>query len=78
MAGATDCSITSPRDGIQAWVHFVPNHLHPAFADAGQRTLLPVTERLYGELLTLPLYADLADDDVDRVVASVRSFLEAA
>ena len=44
---------------------------------AGGRSL-PVTERLYGELLTLPLYADLADDDVDRVVASVRSFLEAA
>lgn len=65
-------------DGIQAWVHFVPNHLHPAFVDAGQRTVLPVTERLYGELLTLPLYADLADDDVDRVVASVRSFCEAA
>jgi dTDP-4-amino-4,6-dideoxygalactose transaminase len=37
-----------------------------------------VTERLYDELLTLPLYADLTDDDVDRVVASVRSFFEAA
>ncbi len=37
-----------------------------------------MTERLYGELLTLPLYAELTDDDVDRVVASVRAFLEAA
>ena len=37
-------------DGIQAWVNFVPNDLHPgAFAEAGTRTLTPVTERLYGE-----------------------------
>jgi perosamine synthetase len=65
------------RDGIQAWVHFVPSHHHPAFADADGRSL-PVTERLYGELLTLPLYAELTDEDADRVVASVRAFLEAA
>ncbi len=29
------------RDGIQAWVHFVPNHLHPAFADAGGDVCCP-------------------------------------
>jgi perosamine synthetase len=62
-------------DGIQAWVHFVPSHLQPAFAEFRGEPL-PATERLYGELLTLPLYAELADEDVDRVVASVRALLE--
>lgn len=64
------------RDGIQAWVHFVPNHLHPAFAGF-ECDPLPVTERVYGELLTLPLYTELSDVDVDRVVGSVRTFMAA-
>jgi perosamine synthetase len=64
------------RDGIQAWVHFVPCHLQPAFA--GATSSLPVTERLFDELITLPLYAELSDEDVDRVVSSVRTCLGAA
>jgi dTDP-4-amino-4,6-dideoxygalactose transaminase len=63
------------RDGIQGWVHFVPTHLQPAF-DGGGHAPLPVTERLFGELLTLPLHAELTDDEVDRVVDSVRAFME--
>lgn len=62
-------------DGIQAWVHFVPTHLQPAFAGVDGAPL-PITEQLYGELLSLPLFADLTDGQVDRVVASVRAFLE--
>jgi len=58
--------------GIQAWVHFVPSHLQPAFE--GLSEPLPVTEALYAELLTLPMYAELSDADVDRVVDDVRAF----
>lgn len=58
--------------GIQAWVHFAPVHLQPVFRTGGPR--LPATERLYGELLTLPLYVELTDDDVDRVASCVREF----
>jgi perosamine synthetase len=65
------------HDDIQAWVHFVPNHHHPTFASF-HADPLPVTERLYGELLTLPLYVGLADADVDRVVESVRTFMGAS
>ena len=39
---------------------------------------LPVTELLYGELVSLPLHADLGDADVDRVLAAVRQALGAA
>jgi perosamine synthetase len=62
------------RDGIGAWVHFVPNHLQPVFAAYSEP--LPATERLYGELVTLPLYHDLEAVDVERVIASVRTFFE--
>jgi perosamine synthetase len=60
------------RDRIQAWVHFVPNHLQPAFADSA--AVLPVTERLAGELITLPMFHELTLDDVERIVRSVRAF----
>jgi perosamine synthetase len=63
------------KDGIQAWVHFVPIHRQPAFVGLDSQPL-PVTERVYEELLTLPLFAELTDDDVDRVVDSARTFLE--
>lgn len=60
------------RDRIQAWVHYVPNHLQAAFRAPGVE--LPATERLYDELLSLPLYHELRDSDVDRVAESIRSF----
>jgi perosamine synthetase len=61
------------RDGIQAWVHFPPCHLQPAFVRFGRP--LPTTEALYAELVTLPLHVGLSDTDVDRVIASARDFL---
>jgi len=57
--------------GIETGLHYKPNHLLTMFG--GGRDSLPVTERLYDELLTLPLHADLADADVDCVVDAVRS-----
>jgi dTDP-4-amino-4,6-dideoxygalactose transaminase len=35
---------------------------------------LPVTERICQKILSLPLYPELTDADVDRVIATVRSF----
>ena len=61
-------------DGIAASVHFLPIHLQPAFA--GQS--LPVSESVYAGLLSLPLYTELADDDVERVIRSVRAFFATA
>ncbi len=58
---------------VQGWVHFTPNHLQPAFAE--YRVPLPETERVFGEVVTLPLHMQLTDDDVERVVEGVRSFL---
>jgi perosamine synthetase len=62
--------------GIGSTVQFIPNHLQPAFA--AYRVDLPVTEQLYGEILTLPLYYEMSDHDVETVIAAVRSFLRQA
>lgn len=53
-------------------VEYIPNHLQPAFA--AWRTSLPVTEQLHREILSLPLFAELTDDDVSYVVDAVTTY----
>ena len=52
----------SPRRGIMA------AHLEPAYADR-PRVHLPVTERLTADSLILPLYHQMTEADLERVVA---------
>lgn len=63
------------EQGIETGVHYRPNHMLSYFAQPGAPPL-PVTDRVYPELLTLPLHPDLADDDVgyvcERLFAALR------
>ena len=52
---------------IESGIHYKPNHLLTYFG--GGATSLPVAEQLYGELLSLPLHAELTDEEQDRVLA---------
>ena len=61
--------------GISTGMHYVPNHLYDMYAP--YRTELPVTERVWKRLVTLPLYPDMSEADVTRVTESVRSFRRA-
>jgi dTDP-4-amino-4,6-dideoxygalactose transaminase len=64
-------------DGIGTSVHFIPLHLHPYY----RRTYgyapgdLPVAERQYEREISLPIYPDLLDEDVDRVATSLNRAL---
>lgn len=62
------------KRAIGSTVQFIPLHTQPLFAT--NRVSLPVTERLYDELLTLPLYFEMTDGDVETVIASVGAFFE--
>src|SRR5437763_14545238 len=63
---------------IGTGIHYpVPVHLHPAY-----RGRVPVgptglrnSERVAGEILSLPMYPQLADAAIDRVIAEIRRFL---
>ena len=59
--------------GVGSGVHYIPNHLQPLFAAGGQESL-PRTERIFGEILTLPLFADITDPEVETVVSAMESF----
>lgn len=55
--------------GIETGIHYKPNHLLRLFHR--ENVHLPVTERVYGELLTLPLHPALTAADIDRVVQTI-------
>lgn len=56
--------------GIQTGVHYYPNHRLEFFRSGGSANL-PVTDTVAGQLLSLPLHADLSEDEVDFVCKSL-------
>jgi dTDP-4-amino-4,6-dideoxygalactose transaminase len=60
-------------EGIATAVHYPrPIHLQPAMAPAGGKPGdLPISERLSGEVLSLPLYPELPLETVERIAALV-------
>jgi dTDP-4-amino-4,6-dideoxygalactose transaminase len=64
--------------GVGTGIHYpVPCHLQPAFAGLGYRPGdFPVTERIVGEVLSLPMYPELTAGQREYVVDGIREFLE--
>ncbi|MFA5832101.1 MAG: DegT/DnrJ/EryC1/StrS family aminotransferase [Bacteroidota bacterium] len=58
--------------GVGTGVHYIANHIQPFFLKYS--TPLPTTDILWKEILTLPLYNDMKDEDVDLVILSVKEF----
>lgn len=56
---------------IATSVHYMPAHLHPYYQDMPAD--VPVTDRVWKTLLTLPLYPDLTDAEADYIVEMIRS-----
>ena len=63
--------------GIGTSVHFIPLHEHSYYRDVlGVRASeLPVATREWQRVISLPLYPELTDDDVERVADSLRGIL---
>ena len=67
------------REGIGTSVHFIPLHLHPYYRDhygysAGD---LPCAEDAFSRCISLPIYPDMSDIEVKRVVKSVETIVRA-
>lgn len=62
--------------GIGVQVNYIPAYWHPAFADLGyRRGLCPNAETYYSQEISLPLFPDLTDGEVDRVLDEVHRAL---
>ena len=64
------------RQGIFTGIHYpVPIHLQQSMQSLGYKQGdLPVTERVVTEILSLPMYAELTDEQVVNVVDAIRAF----
>lgn len=60
------------QNGIESAVQFTPNHLQPAFSQ--YHTDLPTTERLFSEILTIPLFYEMTDSDINKVIDAILGF----
>ena len=63
--------------GVGAGIHYpVPVHLQPAFASLGMGVgSFPNAERSANEILSLPIFPGITEDQQDRVVATLRDVL---
>ena len=60
--------------GVQ--VNYLPVYWHPVYANAGyRRGMCPTAEAFYEQELSLPMFPDLTDDQVDQVVDALREAL---
>ena len=61
--------------GIMAGIHYpIPVHLQEAYAEYAPIGGLPVTEKLASEILSLPIYPELSDEQLEEVVTGVQSY----
>ena len=60
--------------GIGASIHFYPpvHHMPPYSGEEFRRDDLKVTEEVIQEIVTLPMYPQMADDDLAYMVDSIR------
>lgn len=61
-------------DSIETGVHYKPNHTLDFFRSKDSQSL-PITEKVYSELLSLPLHIDLTDEDIEKVAFSLLKYI---
>lgn len=66
--------------GISTSVHFIPIHYFTAYRRLGrwQEGDFPVAERVFSGAISLPLFPDMTDAEVDRVCEALREVLHPA
>ena len=52
------------ENGVQCGMHYKPNHLLTKYKTSYS---LPVTEKAYGEILTLPLHPEITDLEIEKI-----------
>lgn len=60
------------QKGIATSVHYMPLPMHPLFKEFNGR--IPNAERVWKTMITLPLFPDLTDEEVDYVVDALCAF----
>ena len=57
---------TLKKNNIETGIHYKPNHLHSLY-NKDNKIKLPITEKVYSEILTLPLHPKVEIEDVIKI-----------
>ena len=70
---------TLTAEGIGVNVHYIPVHLHPYYQTQldTKKGLCPVAESAYECLITIPVFPQMSDEDVNDVINAIRKVTEA-
>lgn len=64
------------KENIGVNVHYIPVYYHPYYRQLGFQTgICPNAEKLYEEMITLPLFPKMAEEDVIDVISAVKKVL---
>ncbi|MEH6930301.1 UDP-4-amino-4,6-dideoxy-N-acetyl-beta-L-altrosamine transaminase [Priestia megaterium] len=65
------------KENIGVNVHYIPVHLQPYYQKLNyQKGICPKTEKLYEEIITLPLFSSMSKKDVNDVIQAVKKVIE--
>lgn len=68
---------TIQKQNIGVNVHYIPVHLLPYYQQLGyEKGSLPKAEKLYEEIISLPLFPAMTEQDVDNVIKTVKRAIE--
>ena len=60
------------KKGISTSVYWIPVPLHPLYKK--YRSKIPVTKRVWKELVTLPLFVDIKPRELNYIIRSIKEF----
>lgn len=64
-------------EGVVGNVHYIPTYYFPYYQKLGyKKGLCPNAEKLYDEMMSLPLYYGMSDEDVESVIEAVKKIVE--
>ena len=64
------------QNGIATGVHYpIPNHLQPAVKNLMKTTELPVTEKIVNEIISLPMFPELKEEEIEYICEKIKECL---
>ena len=64
-------------ENIMCNVHYIPTYYFPHYQRLGyEKGICPKAEKLYDEMMSLPLYYGMTDTDVDDVITAVKKLVD--
>ena len=65
------------KEGIGVNVHYMPIHLHPYYKNhlGCYEGMCPVAEIIYKKILTLPIFPEMNDSDIEDVITAIEKII---